>query len=111
MCVDRNLRHWREKRKQSQCGDALISCHESFDAANVAAALGSGMDACARSLPKRPNSRRLPWVTAAASSAPKSQKKRNGVDAPNSSPMNNKGGDGARSTQAIAARNARGGAS
>ena len=42
--------------------------------------------------------RARPSVTAAASSPSKSQKNRNGVAAPNSSPMNSSGGDGASSS-------------
>ena len=70
-------------------------------------ALGSGIRASSlwsRNRENRPNSRLLPWVTAAASSGPKSQKNRNGVSARNSSPMNRSGGEGDSRTMVRAIR-------
>ena len=67
---------------------------------------GSDRESASRSAAncaKRANSRRRPSVTAFASSGPKSQKKRNGVDAANSSPMKSIGGAGASSSAAVAA--------
>jgi len=59
---------------------------------------------------KRTNSFLRPAVTAVAKSFSKSQKNRNGVCVPNSSPMKSRGGDGASRRISAAARTARGSA-
>src|SRR5262249_61061869 len=79
----------------------------SFDRKNVSSLLGSGMElrtTSERNRTNRENSSRRPSRTLAASSGPKSQKNRNGVLAPNSSPMKSNGGEGAKSRTASATR-------
>ena len=81
-----------------------------FMISNVLAAFGSGMPRRASgllNLVNRANSFLLPAVTAAAKSFAKSQKNRNGLCAPNSSPINSSGGAGASRSIATAARTAR----
>jgi len=81
----------------------LMFAQRSFDAVNVASAFGSGIRSRACGSPndgKCANSARRPCVTAAARSPSKSQKKLNGVDASNSSPMKSIGTCGASRRQA-----------
>src|SRR5581483_626695 len=85
----------------------------SFELRNVASAFGSGMRdrvSSEENFAKRENSFRRPLVTAFARSPSKSQKNKNGVFAPNSSPIKSSGGAGERSRIEMAALNACGSA-
>src|SRR5207248_455508 len=87
------------------CSGLSSEVHLSLEAMKVFRLFGSGIRACASSelkAAKLANFERRPCVTFAARSAPKSQKNRNGVSAPNSSPMKSKGGEGAGRRQVIA---------
>ena len=92
----------------------MLDSQSSLLWAKVASACGSGIaaaPAASAKRAKRANSSSLPARTAAASVGSKSQKYRNGVVAPNSSPMNSSGGEGASNTIATAAASAAGSAS
>src|SRR5579884_1468940 len=89
----KNCSHW-------MCAGLSTEAQSSFDLKNVSSRFGSGILACASAeanCENRANSARLPSVTFDARSGPKSQKKRKGLLAPNSSPINNNGGEGAKS--------------